>query len=162
VQNIGGVISDTYEDETRLFIRSILPQTRDVAPQDRLQSGVALRASLEEILVSPYVFRLVCSNGAIMAHALGTEQITQVSSLPAYEVDSIMRSMIQACASEELFASATDQIRLARTTPADTALSLLPHLSRLPHSQARRVMESVFARWRESTDRSRFALMNIV
>ena len=63
-------MTDTFDDGERLFVRSVVPQRRGRSgPTTGLQGGVALRASGGDVWVHPYVFRLVCTNGAIMAHA---------------------------------------------------------------------------------------------
>src|SRR5439155_18888193 len=71
----GGVVSEVFDDGSRLFVRSVLPRLREERTGDKLQGGVALRASECDISVHPYVFRLVCKNGAIMAHAIQTRHI---------------------------------------------------------------------------------------
>lgn len=72
-----GEVLNVVQDETRLFARSVVPNIADVLPKDRLQGGVALRATESEVWLSPYVFRFVCSNGAIMiATATGSDQHT--------------------------------------------------------------------------------------
>src|SRR6266404_2686631 len=71
----GGFVSDTFRDAARLFLRSVLPGVREVRPGDNLQAGVALRATAGEVWVHPYVFRQICRNGAIIAHALQTRHI---------------------------------------------------------------------------------------
>ena len=70
-----GVVSETFEDGERLFTRSLLPSVADVRPNDKLQGGVALKATEREICLHPYLFRLVCKNGAIRAHAIQTRRI---------------------------------------------------------------------------------------
>src|SRR5207248_305343 len=74
-----GVVTGTFDDGARLLSRSVLPNFQDVTPGDRLQAGVALRADTSGISVHPYLFRLVCKNGAIMAHTTGTERIDCVA-----------------------------------------------------------------------------------
>ena len=66
----GGAISDAFDDGIHLFVRSILPEVREVQSGDKVQGGVALRSSETEIWVHPYLFRQVCTNGAIMAQAI--------------------------------------------------------------------------------------------
>src|SRR6266581_1184536 len=79
IRDAGGTVSDTFDDGARLFTRSILPRGREVRPKDRVQGGVALKATEQEIWVHPYIFRLVCRNGAIMAHAIQTRHITIIA-----------------------------------------------------------------------------------
>src|SRR4051794_23479191 len=71
----GGSVSETFAEGTCLFARSVLPGTRDVRAGDSVQGGVALRAAEEDIWVHPYIFRQVCRNGAIRAHAIQTRHL---------------------------------------------------------------------------------------
>src|SRR4051812_32295107 len=66
VADPGGRVTDVFDDGDRLFARALLPEERQVRRGDRLQGGVALMVAGNEVRVCPYVFRQVCSNGAIM------------------------------------------------------------------------------------------------
>src|SRR5260370_41645185 len=81
----GGVVSDTFDDQHRLFTRSVLPRLREVGTGDKVQGGVALMATEDEVSVHPYVYRLVCKNGAIVAQAIQTRQIGGGDFLPPEE-----------------------------------------------------------------------------
>ena len=73
---LGGQVSDKFIDGGWLFARSVLPEVKEVRPRDRLQGGVAIKATDEQICIYPYIFRLVCSNGAITAQSVGASTIT--------------------------------------------------------------------------------------
>ncbi len=126
-----GKVHDTFKDRSRLFTRSILPRIKKVRKNDRLQGGVALRATTEEIWLHPYVFRQVCSNGAIMAHALHSQHVTIVDWYGPVEAEGAFREAVGACCVEEAFASAVGEFRSAADTSIDMALNLAPLLSRL-------------------------------
>ncbi len=128
----GGTVSDTFDDGVCLFTRSILPQVREVRTGDGLQGGVALRATEEDVRVHPYVFRLVCRNGAIIAHAMQTLHVECGEFATPEEAAEALRAAIQECAAEEAFATAVSEIQFARQTEADMALTMMPMLSRLP------------------------------
>jgi hypothetical protein len=64
----GGDVTGAFENRGRLFARSVLPGLHEVGTGDKVHGGVALMATEGEVSVHPYVFRLVCRNGAIMAH----------------------------------------------------------------------------------------------
>jgi hypothetical protein len=162
IEATGGKVLDTYQDQARLFVRSVLPRTCDVAQHDQVQAGVALRAADEEISIYPYIFRLVCTNGAILAHVLDTKQITHACGMPLPEIESAVRATVQLCYSEDLFVAAADQLRLARETETSVALNLLPHLNIFPHEIAARFIDAIFNGWMKSRERSRFGLMNVV
>src|SRR5262245_22651859 len=80
-----GTVTRSFNDGARLFLRSLLPRVREVRRSDEVQAGVALRATEQEICVHPYIFRLICANGAIMAQATQTERITDLDRLTREE-----------------------------------------------------------------------------
>jgi hypothetical protein len=157
----GGEVRDTCHDGTRLFTRSVLLRDREVGPQDRVQGGVALKATGREAWLHPYLFRLVCRNGAIMAHAIQTRHLPNLDLLDAEDARALIREATRACCAEEAFTAAAEQMRSAREVEADVALNLLPLLSRFP-AQGQGLMETVLARFFGEGDRSRFGLMNAV
>jgi hypothetical protein len=158
----GGTVKDTYHDGTRLFTRSVLPQAREVGPKDRVQGGVALKATAEEAWVHPYVFRLVCKNGAIMAQATQTRHLTDLQSRSWEGAANAVREAVRDCCAEEAFAESARQMRSAREADADRAISMLPLLSNVlelgGHDMATLILDQFF---REG-DQTRFGLMNAV
>jgi hypothetical protein len=162
VESLAGRVSNAFQDESRLFLRAILPDLREVAAQDQVQAGVALRAMDADVVVCPYVFRLVCTNGAIVAHAVDIQPIQQSAGQTDIEIETSLRTTIMHCCAPEIFTGAVDQMRLALHSEFDLALNLMPHLSRLPAEVASRVMTDALNRWTKSGDRSRFGLMNAV
>jgi hypothetical protein len=158
----GGTVSDTFDDGARLFTRSVLPWLRAIQPGDQVQGGVALRATEEEIWVHPYVFRQVCRNGAIVAHALQTQHVEGLDCLTPDEAVVAVRSAVQVCCVEEAFTTAADAMRSARATDADLGLNLLPFLSRLPAAVREQLLRDIMTRFTRDADSSRFGLMNAV
>lgn len=158
----GGEVSDTFDDGRLLFTRSILPRVREVRTADQVQGGVALRASAGEVWVHPYLFRLVCRNGAIMAHAIQTRHVEFPEFATPEEAVAEVRAAIQACCAEEAFTASAEQMRSAREMEADLALNLLsvisPRHSRVGTQMLRTILERFFA----EGDQSRFGLMNAV
>jgi hypothetical protein len=75
VTALAGSVADTFDDGLRLFTRSVIPLFDDVRTGDRVQGGVALKMTKEEAWLYPYVFRLVCRNGAIMAQTLESRSL---------------------------------------------------------------------------------------
>src|SRR5262245_9023520 len=73
----GGRVADTFDDGRRLFARSVLPGLREVRQGDKVQGGVAVKATDEAICLYPYVFRLVCTNGAILAETVGATAVDE-------------------------------------------------------------------------------------
>src|SRR5262249_12559222 len=102
----GGEVSDRFDEGTRLFLRAVLPGERAVRPGDRLRGGVALRATQEEVSVHPYVFRQVCSNGAIRAHATQSLHIERSEFAPGAVEDVVerLRQAVRDCCADDAFA----------------------------------------------------------
>jgi hypothetical protein len=162
IEAAGGTVSDVFEGKAQLFARSILPRVGEVTTQDQIKPGVALRAVDQEVSVYPYIFRLVCTNGAILAHALDAQQIWLADIPTTVEMEISLRSMVRACCSDGWFVDATQQLGRAQQTPVDALLGLMPHLSRMPRPAARRFMDSIMREWTKNADHSRYGLMNAV
>jgi hypothetical protein len=157
----GGTVTDTYNDGTRLFTRSVLPRVREVRQKDQVQGGVALRATEREIYIHPYVFRLVCKNGAILARATQTQQIADLDRLTREESIPMLQAAIRACCVEEAFTVATEQMRTAATVAADRLIMMARFLSRVAPADPQ-VATMIIKRFLDGGDRSRFGLMNAV
>src|SRR5215471_2915635 len=84
-----GNVTETFHQPGQLFVRAVLPQTEEIRARDNVQSGVALRATDAAAWVYPYVFRLVCKNGAIMARAEEGREIPNLESMPVFEAVSL-------------------------------------------------------------------------
>jgi hypothetical protein len=162
IQAAHGRVSDIFDDGVRLFVRSVLPLLREVRTADQVQGGVALRASEHDVWVHPYVFRLVCRNGAIMAHAIQTWHVEVHEFTTPQEGIELIREAIQACCDEEAFTGSVEEIRSAVLTPADMAINMLPMLSRLPAREATQMIRLIADRFVQEGDQSRFGLMNAV
>src|SRR5262245_14429667 len=89
ITSLGGSRSEAVDDGSRLFARAVLVPEAQIRPNDSVAAGVALRAVDTEILIHPYTFRKVCTNGAIAARVTGTARIERVETttpfLPSYE-----------------------------------------------------------------------------
>jgi hypothetical protein len=154
-----GTVLDALQHGSRLYARSVLPGVRDVLPGDRLQGGVALRAKECEVWVHPYVFRQVCSNGAIMAQALQTRHLTDLNLRDPDEAEVAVREAVRACCEEDAFATSFREFRSATEVQADLAISLLPLLSRFRSAELfSRIVDQFF----REPDRTRFSLTNAV
>ena len=122
VHAIGGKVSDVYDNETVLYARAVLESFADVRVGDRVQAGLALRASGSTIQVHPYTSRLVCTNGAIVEQALQSRRITRVEVeksvawTASYECAAALAEVadaIRACARPEAFTDAVQDMRSA-------------------------------------------------
>src|SRR5262249_45146819 len=113
--------------------------------------------------IHPYVFRQVCSNGAIIAHAVQTRRIEGIDSLAPDRAASAIREGERACCVEEGFTAVAEQMRSASEAQADLVLNLMPLLARLPdRATAARLFGDVMERFTRDADSSRFGLMNAV
>jgi hypothetical protein len=141
----------------------------DVRPNDAINAGVALRAAGPEIVVHPYTFRQVCTNGAIAAHSFGSRRLERVASggvyLPEYEtavVLSKVRDAVRASVDPHAFAQLANEIRSTLDVEADLALHLAPMLAHMPSQLAERMMPRILRHFHEGDDRSAFGLMNAI
>ena len=162
---LGGAVRDAWDDGARLFLRGVLPAEADVRPGDAVQGGVAVRVVGGEILVHPYTFRQVCTNGAIRAFALETRRVARGEG--GYEGAAALAAFaeaVRACAAPSAFARGVDEMRTAAESEADYALMLMPMLARMDRESARRLAERVVARFEggPARDRSAYGLLNAV
>lgn len=160
----GGSVADRFEEGERLYLRGVLPTSGEVRPGDGIRGGVALRADEERVLVHPYTFRQVCSNGAIMAHVIGTEAVERVvdSGLgcDGFEACERIREVVRVCADPSTFEDGLFQMRSAMHSEADMMITLMPMLSRMPAQLVVQFISQVSERL--GSDRSRYGLMNAV
>lgn len=168
ILGLGGNVPDVYEDGERLLARAVLPADTEILPGDRVNGGVAVRVQGTDLLVHPYTFRQVCTNGAIAAHALETRRLERAEStgilVPGYEVTVALtdfRLAVQACAAPEAFAVVANEMRSATDVEADLALHLMPVLAQMGALAAQRGPQ-IFRRFASAGDRSVFGLMNAV
>jgi hypothetical protein len=160
----GGRVTDTFDDGARLFLRAVLPAEQEIKSRDHVQGGVALRALEDDVWVHPYVFRQVCTNGAIIARATQTRHIEQSDVSDAFgqeELAGAIRDAIRDCCAPEAFETAADAMRSSVHSPIDIALAMMSMLSRL-EGLGLEVQKSMLQELMRVSDSSRFALMNAV
>jgi hypothetical protein len=156
-----GKITETFHQPGVLFVRSVFPQGEEIRAGDKVQGGVALRATDTAAWVYPYVFRLVCKNGAIMAHAAEGREIPNLDSVPAFEAVSLVSEAVESCCERNAFATAAEQMRTAAQQPVDAILNMMPFLSRLS-SLSPEFARQIFERFVRENDRTRYGFMNAV
>lgn len=162
VQTHRGKVTDAFHDGERLFARSTLPDLKEIRSGDKVQGGVALRANQQEVWVHPYVFRLVCRNGAIMAQTLATQHLDDLHLCRPDEAVQFLREAIESCCAEDAFTSAVHTMRSAAQSAADMAVTLMPLLSKLPSRTNVRLLSQIMEQFAREADQSRFGLMNAV
>ncbi len=155
----GGSVTDTYNDGRRLWTRSLLDPADDVRPGDRVQGGIALKADDEEVRVYPYVYRQVCSNGAIIAETLGSLAIDEPEYALAETVLASLREAVAACCSPDVFAG---NVRRMRDAAADQAINMLPLIARWGQSASGHIVALIMEEFARQGDQTRFGLANAV
>ena len=158
----GGSITETFQDHQRLFTRSILPHVEDVRPRDRVQGGVALKATAEEVSLYPYVFRLVCRNGAIIAQTLESRSLGNLNQEEPETAIQSLRESIDACCEQEVFQKTVRKMRTACDAQVDIALNLMPLLSRLSTGTGAALLSQILQRFFGERDQSQFGLANAI
>lgn len=158
----GGRVSDCHNDGRRLLVRSILPRIEKVRPGDGLQGGVALKATAGEVCLYPYVFRLVCSNGAIIACTVGEWSVADPGLQEPEAVLQSIREGVRMCSAEDVFMENVDRIRSASQQQIDLALNLLPVHSRLSALNARQLFSQILERFFLERESTQFGLANAV
>ena len=163
IAELGGTMSDCYDDGERLYLRTILPPPAEVRPGDAVRGGVAVRVVGPEISVHPYTFRQVCSNGAIRAQALQTRQMERVDlAAPTPHIERVaweLGEAVRACAAPEAFAESVGEMRSAAEHQADQFLSILAAVRRLPGGGSD-FLRHILAQLERERDRSAYGLMN--
>jgi hypothetical protein len=166
LRDVGGGMTSAFDDGSRLFLRGVLPNWINIRRGDCIQAGVALRAVGDLVLVHPYTLRQVCTNGAIMVHAVATRGVQRMtadgSPWEIHEVGEQLRQTVRDCAHPRAFKAAASQMRAATQSEANMAISLMPLLSSLPAQTAGAVLRNVLWNFDEGRDRSSYGLMNAI
>lgn len=156
----GGRITDTFHDGQRLFTRSVLPHVEAVRAGDRLQGGLALKATEERVCLYPYFFRLVCRNGAIVAETIEARSIDDLQQLDPVTVYQSLRESIGACCAVEVFQNIVRKVSTSLTVQADLALNMMPLLSRLSAGTHHEIMTQIMSQFFREGDQTLFGLAN--
>jgi hypothetical protein len=157
-----GRVTDTFHDGQRLFTRSVLPHVEHVRPGDRVQGGVALKAIDERVWLYPYLFRLVCRNGAIVAETLEARSLDDLHEQEPETALQAVRDGIEACCAPEVFLGTVRKMRAACEVQADLALNLLPMLSRISPGGHAELLTRIMDQFFRAGDSSQFGLGNAV
>jgi hypothetical protein len=153
---------ETFDDGSRLFSRSLIPSVEEVRPNDRLQGGLALRATDSEIWLHPYLFRQVCRNGAIMAHSLESWHVEYSQYAAEDDVIRSLQEAVCACSERGVFIEAVQEVRTSADAQVDLVLSLLPMMSQLQGAVSTELIFQIVERFSADQNQSRFSLMNAV
>lgn len=163
IASLGGTVTSALDEGRELFLRSTLPIRDEVRPRDRVQGGVALRTDDGDVLVHPYVFREVCSNGAVWAQALGTQRIERAEFAASNEriAETLVAidAAIAACAEQTMFRNAV--VEMKQATQVDAETNLLLQMAAHSIALTTGVLEAV-RRFHRDRDQSLYGLMNAV
>jgi hypothetical protein len=166
LHRVGGSMTSACDDGSRLFLRGVLPQRINIRRGDGIQAGVALRAVDDLVLVHPYTLRQVCTNGAIMVHAVATRGVQRMtadgSPWEIHEACEQLGQTVRDCAHPRAFKAAAAQMRAATQSEASMAISLMPLLSNLPAKVASVVLRNILGNFDQGRDGSTYGLMNAV
>jgi hypothetical protein len=162
VEKRQGRVTDKFQDERRLFVRSLLPHVADARPRDRMQGGLALRATDDELWLHPYLFRQVCRNGAVVAQAIESLHVEYLGVYSVEEGTTMLREAIDKCAEQRVFTCAMRQVRLSTTAAVDW-LNMLPYVRQFESAGITgRYLARILERFDLGADRTRFGVMNAV
>lgn len=158
----GGRLQDCFGDGKRLFARTVLPWVSEVRPNDRVQGGVALRASESDVWVHPYLFRQVCTNGQIIAQSLESQHIEIAGIAIPEQARYSIREAVRACATREAFDGPARAMGAMSRDPINFMIEILPILPRVPAAFQSRFLADLVRRITQERDHSRYGALNAV
>jgi hypothetical protein len=166
VRDLGGTVPDVYAEGDLLYARAVLPGTAEPRPGDRIHGGVAVRTHDTEILVQPYTYRVVCTNGAIAAFATGSRVVERVEvAAPTTAINAVLdelRAAIRAAADPAALEAAVGAMRAAAQREADVMLQLIPLLPHMPPGMRASLVRTIVRRFEAERDGSVLGLVNAV
>jgi len=160
-----GRVTDAADDGQRLIARSVLPNLGEVRPGDRMQAGVAIRATDGEVWIHPYLFRLVCSNGAIIARTVQTQHLADLDSQGPVEAVETVREAVMACCEPDVFAGTLEQVVTVQDLTADIMVAQIPMmtiLSRFSGAGHHHLLATFMDQFFRGGDRTVFGLANAI
>ena len=160
ILDLGGTVTSEHDGNNTLFLRAQLPDCREVQAKDKIRHGVAARSGEEKIVVHPYTYREVCTNGAIHVENIASRIIDLSDrSKTSAETEFYFREAIRSCSSPEAFEMNLDDMKESLGRPIRMALAIasISHLG----SQSS-LMERIISRFIESEDRSGFDFANAI
>ena len=166
VRELGGTVRDVYAEGDLLFARAILPDEMDVRPGDRVHGGVAVRTHDTEIVVHPYTYRVVCTNGAISASSSGSRVVQRVElAAPTVVINGVLddlRGAIHASGNSPALRQTVSAMRSASDHDADLLFQVMNALPHMPPGVRASVLRTIVRRFDAEGDRSTFGLVNAV
>jgi hypothetical protein len=158
----GGTVTESFDDGERLFARSTLPDVKPVKPGDGFRRGVAVRATDTDVWLHPYLFRLVCTNGAVVAQTLTSRHLSNVGDHSPEVVAEFVRDAVQVCCDGRVFEQTLDHVHTAAETEVNVALTLMPLFSRFPTGAHPHLLSQILQQLFPGDRHTRYDLMNAV
>lgn len=160
VVEVDGEFQRSVTQDDCLYIHALLPQVAELAPGDRVQAGIALRANRRGLAIHPYLVREQSAYGFIMARVLQAQPLLLQDYAGPELVKFAIGQAVRVCSAGDVFDYAIDRLRDARRVPAFSggfAIDVSLMLNRTPaKQQLARILQSVS---REGDD-SAFGLAN--
>jgi hypothetical protein len=162
-----GEVVDTHDDGNELLVRALLSHTATVQRDDPIRGGVALRANDTGVWIHPYLRRKICVNGAIVAQAIGSRYLDDITVGDMDSALDVIRDAIGACCQGDVFAAAITDVRAGRFVAADVSAVVQLWLQGSVWQQdspGRKlaIMRRIVSLFESGGDRSRFGLANAV
>jgi hypothetical protein len=166
VCDLGGTVPDVYAEGDLLYARAVLPGAVEARPGDPIHGGVAVRTHDTEILVHPYSYRAICTNGAIAAFTTGSRVVERVEvAAPSIAINAVLdelRAAIRAAAAPAVLDTTVGAMRSAAQREADVLAQLIPLLPHMPPGMRASLVRTIVRRFDAERDRSVFGLVNAV
>jgi hypothetical protein len=162
VEARGGTTRDVWVDDEALFARSVVGLTAEVKNGDEVRGGVAIRASAEGIKLSPYMLRVVCTNGAIMARAEETLVLDDLQFRNPDDVLATVRRGVVACADEEIFLDSVEDMRRSNEASDLMSVHVLTLLAHLVQRHRGLRGHASLRQFVDGSDRTLFGLGNVI
>jgi hypothetical protein len=166
VTEMGCVHPDVYDDGVCLYASAFFSAPVEVRPGDAVQGGVALHTAREFVDVHPFVYRQICTNGAIVADALESRRIQRVDmAAPTVAINATLadiRLALRGCGHASAFADAVDGMRRATRHPARSLMAMLLMFFGSDRSMTAALLRQAVQRFEVDSDRSAFGLMNAI
>ena len=160
---------DCYRQEQRLLARAVFGPPRAVRPGDQIRGGVAVRLDGPALVVHPFSWRQICSNGAIAPMVLGSHRIellevdvTTASAAFTGSVVAELRDAIATCAGPVCLEECVEMMRRATEVDGALAITLLTHLLRAQTDVEREMLMRMIERHGAGGDPSAYGVFNAV
>ena len=160
LSRLGGTVIDRFAQGDRLYLRGLLPRGGCVQPRDFIGHGLAVRTREMQVVVHPYTFRQVCSNGAIHVTNVRSRIVERSESAwRAADTAGQLREAIRACAEPGVFDANLSEMQEMLSQEVRMPLMMSSFLSRIGDQK---LVMGILDHFLDQRDRSVFGLMNAV